>query len=46
MALQVQKYPVFGAILASMNTPDDMVIMPSRQFRDLLVADRTQSILL
>ncbi len=34
------------AVLATVDSPDDVMAVPSRYLRDLLAADRTQTLLL
>ncbi len=46
MAVRVQQHAVLCSVCPSVNTPDDMVVMPSRQRRHQLAADRTDAALL
>jgi hypothetical protein len=45
MAGGVQEHTVLRAVAASMGTPDDVMVVPSRQARDLLVTDRAEAAL-
>jgi hypothetical protein len=46
MAVGMQEHTVVCRIATSIRPPDDMMVMPSRQSGDLLVADRTETVLL
>ncbi len=46
MAVRVELHPVLSSICPSIYPSDDMVIVPSRQFGNLLVADWTETVLL
>ncbi len=45
MAVRVQQDAIFCLIRSSVDTPDDMVVMPSRYLRDQLLTDRTDAAL-
>src|SRR4051794_18435390 len=45
MAVRVQQDAVFCSVRSSVDTPDDMVVLPSRQLRDRLLTDRTDAAL-
>jgi hypothetical protein len=42
----VEKHSVFRPVCAAHHSPHDMMVVPSRDFCDFLLADRTNSILL
>jgi hypothetical protein len=45
MTIGMQQHAVLGSVAATKGSPNDVMVMPSRQFGDLLVADRTETIL-
>src|ERR1700686_247198 len=45
MAIGMEKHSVVRGISAAMGSPNDMVIMPAREFGDFLVADGTDAVL-
>ena len=46
MAIGVQEYAVFCLVAAAIDSPDDVMAMPPRQFGDFLVTERAESLLL
>jgi hypothetical protein len=46
MAIRVNKYPVFCRVCSASRSPHDMVDVPRAEFRDALLADRTDPLLL
>ena len=46
MAVGMQEHTVVCRIAASMSPPDEVMVVPSRQSGDLLVADRAETVLL
>ena len=45
MTFWMKQHAIVGFIFAALHSVNDMVVMPSRQFRDELVADRTDALL-
>ncbi len=45
MALGMKQHPVVGMIATAVGSPDDMMVMPSSQLGNFLLAYRTQPIL-
>jgi hypothetical protein len=45
MAIWVQEHTVFRAIRPALRSPNDVMVVPSRQFGDLLVTDRATPVL-
>ena len=45
MTIGMQQHAVLGSVAAAERSPNDVMVMPSRQFGDLLVADRTEPVL-
>jgi hypothetical protein len=45
MASGMEKNPVVSPITTAVSLPNNVVVMPTREFGDFLVADRTYSIL-
>ena len=45
MAVGVEKNPVLCLTAAAVGAPNDMVVVPTREFGDLLVADGAEAVL-
>src|SRR5712692_6052073 len=45
VAFGMQQHPVLHGLRSSQHPPDEMVVVPARQEGDLLVADRTETVL-
>jgi hypothetical protein len=46
MAIGMQEHTVFSAVVTAVHAPHNVVVMPASEFRDLLLADRADSVLL
>lgn len=46
MAVRVEKHTVFCLVSATSGSPDDVMIVPTRESRDFLAADRANPLLL
>ena len=45
VTLRMEEQTVLGRIRAAMRSPNKVVVVPSREFGDFLVADRTEAVL-
>lgn len=45
MAIWMKQHPVFSGIAAAVGSPNQVMVMPSSEFGDFLLADRAASVL-